>query len=59
MPRICPAQQLALGQYVYLLVRFLQDFKSMESCDEEVRFVEEIRMLCESINGVKVAFRAE
>jgi len=54
-PRICPAQQMALGQCAYLLVRFLQEFKTLENRDEEMRFVEEIKMLCESRNGVKVA----
>ena len=55
-PRICPAQQMVLIQYGYLLVRFVQEFECMENRDEGMRFVEEHRMTKQSRNGVKVAF---
>ena len=57
-PRICPAQQMILTQYGYLLVRFVQEFECIENRDEEIKFVEEHRMTKQSRNGVKVAFSA-
>jgi len=57
-PRICPAQQMVLTQYGYLLVRFIQEFEGIENRDEEIKFVEEHRMTKQSRNGVKVAFSA-
>lgn len=54
--RICPAQQMATGQMAYVLARFAQEFPSIENKDPEESFVEEIKMLVESRNGVQVAF---
>ena len=55
-PRICPAQQMVLTQYSYLLVRFVQEFDRMENRDPVLEFVEEHRMTKQSRNGVLVAF---
>ena len=55
-PRMCPAQQMVLTQYGYLLVRFVQAFRRMDNKDVEMKFVEEHRMTKQSRNGVKVAF---
>lgn len=54
--RICPAQQMVMGQLAYILVRFVQEFPTMQNRDPEEKFIEEIKMLCESRNGVQVAF---
>jgi len=55
-PRTCPAKQMLLVQYVYLLVRFVQEFESMDNRDDVLEFVEEHRFTKMSRNGVKVAF---
>lgn len=54
-PRICPAQQMVLTQYAYILVRLMREFERMENRDPEFAFVEEHRMTKQSKNGVKVA----
>jgi cytochrome P450 monooxygenase len=54
-PRICPAQQQVITQAVYLLVRMAQEFETIENGDPCPEYVELIKMLCESRNGVKVA----
>lgn len=53
-PRTCPARQQVLTQGVYLLVRLTQEFERIENRDECLEYVERIRMLCESKNGVQV-----
>ncbi|KAK5997697.1 Cytochrome P450 monooxygenase iccC [Cladobotryum mycophilum] len=55
-PRICPAQQQVITQGVYLLLRLTREFETMENMDPYLEYVELIKMLCESRNGVKVAF---
>ncbi|CCD48984.1 hypothetical protein ACHAPF_000710 [Botrytis cinerea] len=54
--RICPAQQMALTEISYLVVRFMQEFKSMENRDPEKKFVAGMKLSMESKNGVKVGF---
>ena len=54
--RTCPAQQMALTDCSYILVRFLQEFREIENRDEQVEFVESIKLSLESGNGVKVGF---
>ena len=54
-PRICPAQQQVLTQTVYLLVRMVTTFETIENRDAEVEYVELTKMLTESRNGAKVA----
>lgn len=54
-PRICPANQQVITQAVYLLVRLVREFETIENRDECIEYVEMIKMLCESRNGVKVA----
>ena len=55
--RVCPAQQMVLTQYAFVLVRFLQKFEEIENRDPENAFVEEIKFGKKSRNGVKVAFK--
>ena len=55
---MCPAQQMVLTHYAFILVRFLQEFESIENRDPEMRFIEEIKFAKKSRNGVKVAFIA-
>jgi cytochrome P450 len=54
-PRICPAQQMILTQYAYIIVRFVQTFEKMENRDSVLEFIEEHKMSKKSKNGVKVA----
>lgn len=54
-PRICPAQQQALVQATYVLLRMAQEFEEMRNCDPEIEYIEEMKMVTESRNGVKVA----
>ncbi|TVY84310.1 Cytochrome P450 monooxygenase lepH [Lachnellula suecica] len=54
-PRICPAQQQVLTQSIYLLVRLTRNFARIENRDTILGYVERVRMLTESRNGVQVA----
>jgi cytochrome P450 len=38
--RVCPAQQMVLNEYTYILVRLVQDFKQIENRDPEEKFME-------------------
>ena len=59
-PRICPGQQLVLTQATYVLVRLVLEFERIENRDPVNEYVELMRMLTESRNGVQVAlFPAE
>jgi len=53
--RVCPAQQQVITQAIYLLVRMVREFETVENRDPCMEYVEQIKMLCESRNGVKVA----
>lgn len=53
-PRICPAQNMMATQYAYIVARFAQEFRVLESADEVEEFEEEYRMTMQSRNGVKV-----
>ena len=54
-PRICPAQQQVLTQAVYVLVRLVREFSSIENRDTVLEYVELTKMTVESRNGVKIA----
>lgn len=54
--RICPAQQMALTEISYVIIRFMKEFKSIDNRDEEMEFVETVKLTLESRNGVKVGF---
>ena len=54
-PRICPAQQQVLTQAVYVLVRLVREFPSIENRDSTQEYVEFMKMTVESRNGVKIA----
>ncbi|KAJ8064446.1 hypothetical protein OCU04_006784 [Sclerotinia nivalis] len=56
-PRICPAQQQAMTQAAYVLVRLTQMFEIIENRDPEPEFLQLIKMGVESMNGAKIAFR--
>ena len=53
--RACPAQQMALLECGYVVVRFLQESEQMENRDPQVETLEEHRATIQSRNGVKVA----
>ena len=55
--RICPAQQMVLTQYAFVLVRFVREFEEISNRDPVFAFVEEIKFGKKSRNGVKVAFK--
>ena len=52
---MCPAQNQVLTQVSYLLVRFAQNFRSVENRDTVPECVEQIKMTVKSRNGVKIA----
>jgi cytochrome P450 len=54
--RICPAQQNALTDICYVLVRLAREFRAIENRDETWEYVDKIVFTRESKNGVKVAF---
>ncbi len=54
--RNCPAQQMVLTQYAFIVVRFVQSFRTLECRDEVWEFVGEYNFSKRSKNGVKVAF---
>lgn len=54
-PRKCPAQQMLVTQYRYLLVRMAIMFERIDNKDEVLEFVEEHNIAITSRNGVKVA----
>ena len=56
--RMCPAQNQVLTQVSYLLVRFAQEFQTLENRDPVLEYVEKVTMTIESKNGVKIALRA-
>jgi cytochrome P450 len=53
--RMCPAQQMALAQVTYLLVRMAQGFKAIINRDDVFEYVEEIKMTISCRNGVKIS----
>lgn len=55
-PRVCPAEHQVLTQCVYLLVRLAQEFESMENRDPCITYVEQLKIMTESRNGVQVAW---
>lgn len=55
--RVCPAQQMALNECAYILVRLVQEFKEIENRDPVENFMEQHKLQMESRNGVKVAFQ--
>lgn len=57
--RNCPAQQMILTHYAFILARFVQTFETLECRDEVWDFVGEYNFSKRSRNGVKVAFGNE
>jgi cytochrome P450 len=55
-PRVCPAQQFALAEVGFTIVRFAQTYVSIENKDPVHEFVESYKISTESKNGAKVAF---
>lgn len=55
--RNCPAQQMILTHYAFVVARFVQTFEIIECRDEVLEFVAEFNFSKRSKNGVKVAFR--
>ena len=54
-PRIGPAQQQALSQAAYVLVRLLGKYEKIECRDEVQEYVELTKMTTQSRNGVQIA----
>ena len=54
--RNCPAQQLVLTHYAFIIARFARIFETLECRDEVWEFVSEYNFSKRSKNGVKVAF---
>ena len=55
--RLCPAENYATIQVMYILVQLLRRYEGIENHDPEEKYVEEMKWLYESRNGVKIAFR--
>lgn len=55
--RNCPAQQMVLTHYAFILARFARTFETLECRDEVWEFVDDYNFSKRSKNGVKVAFR--
>lgn len=53
--RICPAQQMILTQYAYILFRFVQEFQMLENRDPCSEFVAIFNLSKRSRNGVQAA----
>lgn len=54
-PRICPANQQVISQCIYLLVRLVKEFESIENRDPCFEYLEGVLMCLESKNGCKIA----
>jgi len=52
--RHCPAQQLALFWVSYTIARMAMEFKDVQNRDPELQYVECVKLVMESANGVKV-----
>lgn len=54
-PRICPALQQVYTQFMYILVRLVQNFEGVSNRDPVVEYVTSVKLTFESKNGVKIA----
>jgi cytochrome P450 monooxygenase len=57
--RICPAQQMILTHYAYILARFVLEFEILENRDSCFEFVAEFNLSKRSRNGVQVELRRD
>lgn len=57
-PRICPAVNQVIAQSIYVLVRLVTEFETIENQDDCFEYVEATRMLVESRNGIKIALHS-
>lgn len=57
--RICPAQQMMLTHYAYILARFVSKFEILENRDPCFEFIAEFNLSKRSRNGVQVALRRD
>ena len=55
--RNCPAQQMVLTHFAFVVARFARAFETIECRDDVWEFVDEYNFSKKSKNGVKVAFR--
>lgn len=53
--RICPGQHMGLANASYIITRFLQEFKWIESRDEMIPWKEDLRLVTANANGVTIA----
>ena len=55
--RTCPAQQMVLTQFAFILARFARTFETLECKDEAGELVDDYKFVKRSKNGVNVALR--
>ncbi|KAF2113889.1 cytochrome P450 [Lophiotrema nucula] len=55
-PRICPGQQFAITETAYLIIRFLQEYSSIQACEEGVTWYENLTLTCSTGPGVWLKF---
>ena len=55
--RLCPAENHATIQIMYILVKLLQRYEGIENHDPVHEYIEEWKWAFESRNGVKIAFK--
>ncbi|KAL9633074.1 MAG: hypothetical protein Q9164_004916 [Protoblastenia rupestris] len=53
--RNCPAHQMTITQFAYIITRLVREFETLENRDQVLEFVEEYTFSKRSQNGVKVA----
>lgn len=56
-PRICPGQQFALTETAYVIIRLLQTFSSIEACEADTSWFENLTLTCSTGPGVWLRFR--
>jgi cytochrome P450 len=54
-PRICPALRLVHTECEYILVTMAREFSKLENRDEVEEWIEDRRLIFQSLNGAKVA----
>lgn len=53
--RNCPAHQMTVTQFAYIVTRFVREFETLENRDPTLEFVDEYTFSKRSRNGVKIA----
>jgi cytochrome P450 len=53
-PRICPALRMVYTECEYIMVSIVKAFAGLENRDEVLEWVEDRRLIFQSLNGTKV-----